>query len=441
MLDGLGSRVAAGSYQQCLLVLPFVVHAQFTFTTNNNAITLTTYTGPGGDVVIPSTTNGFPVTSIGFGAFQNCTSLTNVTIPNSVTNLGNYVFYYCTNLTSVTIPNGVTNIGFGEFQNCTSLTNVTIPNSVTSIAQQAFYSCTSLTNPTIPASVSSIGAFAFWDCASLPDVTISSGVSSIGGSAFQNCFSLTNVTIGNSVTNIGESAFEYCSSLTSINVGSNNHSYCDVAGVLFNKCRTVIVAYPAGLSGMYVIPNSVTDIGNGAFGGCAGLPNIIIPNSVIGIGSQAFAYCTGLTNVTIGNRVATIWSQAFHACSKLTKAYFWGNAPSGNDTIFSGETGIVYYLPGTTGWDPTFGGWPTTLWYPPNPLILGSGYGLGITTNGFGFTISWAPYASIVVEACTNLSNPVWSPVSTNSLLNGTNCFCDPSWTNYPNRFYRVRWP
>jgi hypothetical protein len=73
--------------------------------------------------------------------------------------------------------------------------------------------------------------------------------------------------------------------------------------------------------------------------------------------------------------------------------------------------------------------------------IVGSGYGLGTTINGFGFTVSWATNAPVVVEACTNLSNPVWTPVSTNTPASGTNHFSDPHWTNYPNRFYRVRSP
>jgi hypothetical protein len=74
-------------------------------------------------------------------------------------------------------------------------------------------------------------------------------------------------------------------------------------------------------------------------------------------------------------------------------------------------------------------------------MILGDNYGLGGTTNGFGFTISWATNVSVVVETCTNLANSIWTPVTTNALVNGTNFFRDSQWTNYPGRFYRLRSP
>jgi hypothetical protein len=114
-----------------------------------------------------------------------------------------------------------------------------------------------------------------------------------------------------------------------------------------------------------------------------------------------------------------------------------GGAGSADSTVFSGESGTVYYLPGTTGWGATFGGWPTAQWYQPQPQILASGPGFGVQGNRFQFTISWATNTSVVVLASTNLLN--WTPVITNALVNGTNAFADATWTNYPRRFYRVR--
>ena len=97
-------------------------------------------------------------------------------------------------------------------------------------------------------------------------------------------------------------------------------------------------------------------------------------------------------------------------------------------------------MPGTTGWTSTFDGRPTALWFLANPLILNSP-SFGVQTNRFGFIISWATNISIVVEACTNLADPLWSPLATNTLTGGSSYFSDPQWTNHPVRFYRLRSP
>jgi hypothetical protein len=167
--------------------------------------------GTSGSVTIPES-----VTSIGAGAFSNCTSLTSITIPESVTSIGINAFYGCTSLTSINIPEGVTSIDDGTFSDCTSLTSINIPESVTSIGIQAFYGCTSLTSINIPESVTSIGSYVFQNCTSLTSINIPESVTSIGNYAFQNCTSLTSINIPESVTSIGIRAFYGCTSLTSI---------------------------------------------------------------------------------------------------------------------------------------------------------------------------------------------------------------------------------
>ena len=133
------------------------------------------------------------VTSIGYQAFNNCSSLTSVTIPNSVTSIGNNAFYDCSSLTSVTIGNSVTEIGWYAFFSCDSLTSITIPDSVTKIGYMTFSGCSSLTSVTIGNSVTSIGHYAFYYCSSLTSVTIPDSVTSIGEYAFCKCSSLTSV--------------------------------------------------------------------------------------------------------------------------------------------------------------------------------------------------------------------------------------------------------
>ena len=274
-----------------------------------------------GIVTIPSSisykNNRYRVTSIGNSAFSDCKGLTSVTIPNSITSIGNSAFSDCWGLTSVTIPNSVTAIGNDAFSGCLELTSVTIPNSVTSISNNAFSGCHELTSVTIPNSVSSIEEEAFSFCTSLTRISIPHSVTSIGKRAFAECSGLTSITIPNSVSSIGEEAFSRCANLIDIKVETENKYYLSIEGVLFSKDKTTIVSYPGGRKGSYIIPNTVTSIGDGAFSFCDGLTNITIPNSVTSIGEHAFSGCSVLTSVTIPNSVTSI-GNAFSVCIGLT---------------------------------------------------------------------------------------------------------------------------
>jgi hypothetical protein len=241
-----------------------------------------------------------------------------------------------------------------------------------------------------------------------------------------------------------------------------------------NNGAITITGY-TGTGGAVNIPSNidglpVTHIGTNAFYGCFGLTSVTIPASVLTIGAAAFAQCQSLTNVTlslglvdIGSNafngcrftsitipatVTTIGVYAFNNCGWLINANFLGNAPDADSTVFSFSNGVLpqwagvgrtaYYLPGTTGWAAfaTNTAVPTALWTLPYPLVLNGSS--GVLNNQFGFTISWATNVPVVVEASADLSNPVWTPVATNTLSNGTSSFTDPDWTNYPNRFYRL---
>jgi hypothetical protein len=220
---------------------------------------------------------------------------------------------------------------------------------------------------------------------------------------FEDCESLTTVTIGNGVTSIGDTAFLFCISLTSV-----------------------------------TIPNTVTNIGDSAFLDCRSLSGVTIPGGVTSIGEWAFYNCRSLASVTIPNSVTSIADYALSGCTNLTGVYFLGNAPSlGGTNVLRGATNTtIYYLPGMTGWPTPSWGVPEVLW---NPQVQTSGATFGIRTNQFGFTITGSSGLVIVVEACTDPGNPIWLPVSTNTLTGGSAYFSDPQWTSYPGRFYRLR--
>jgi hypothetical protein len=311
-----------------LLALPVVVQAQFQTITNNGAITIVKYTGSSGAVIIPDTINGYPVTSIGtnafFGSFNTFSS--SVTMGSNVTSIGSQAFANSVALKNVIIGNNVTNIGDATFSQCTFLTNIVFGTNIANIGTNVCYQCSYLSSATIPNSVTSIGSQAFANCGNMISVTIPNGVTSIGDSAFYGCW-LTNVTIPNSVTNLGAAAFYGCGNLTNVAIGTN-----------------------------------ITTIKTNAFYQCTKLVSVTILDSVTSIGGTAFYQCTSLNNVTVGNGVTNIEYEAFANCgSSLRALYFQGNAPTVGSNLFTGDysvtlgNAVVYYLPGTTGWGPTFG--------------------------------------------------------------------------------------
>ena len=275
-----------------------------------------------GSITIPSsvTYSGttYSVTSIGSSAFDNCSGLTEITIPNSVTEIGSYAFDNCSGLTEITIPNSVTKIGNGTFNNCSGLTEITIPNSVTEIGSYAFNNTAWYNNQAD--GVIYINNVLYKYKGTVPDntsINIKEGAVSISSYAFEYCSGLTEITIPNSVTEIGSKAFAYCTSLTSIIVKNDNNKYDSR-----NNCNAIIETSTnkliAGCKNT-IIPNSVTEIGSYAFYGCDGLTSVTIPNSVTSIGSYAFYGCDGLTSVTIPNSVTEIGQSAFEYCSGLTE--------------------------------------------------------------------------------------------------------------------------
>lgn len=277
------------------------LHAQFTFTTNNGAITIIGYTDTNPVVSIPGNINGYVVARIGDNAFFG-KSITALNIPDSITNIGNAAFEW-SSLTSVRISQYVTGIGDLAFCDCISLTaiNVDLGNpAYTSVAGILFDK-----SETLLVQYPLGNAATFY---AIPD-----SVATVGDAAFCNCSSLISIAIPKNVTSIGYQAFCDCRSTTEIVVDSSNPAYTSLAGALFNKSQTTLIQYPIGnLASSYSIPNGVTSIADGAF-----------------------ATCSSLTTVTFPTTIANLGGWTFWSCSSLTNVYFMGNQPSADCTDFA----------------------------------------------------------------------------------------------------------
>ena len=251
-------------------------------------------------------------------------------------------------------------IGDGEVEANTASTrisgNLLIPSSVsdgsttysvTSIGSQAFRFCTSLTSVTIPDSVTSIGLQAFYYCTSLTSVTIGNSVTSIGSQAFRNCTSLTSVTIPDSVILVSGESFEGCSGIIEFVVGAGNTKYSSIDGVIFNKDGSILVAFPAGIGGDYVIPDSVIIIESYAFKNCYKLTSVTIPDSVILIRGEVFSLCSGLISVTFTSQnPPSMSNKAFNTGTTIEVTSPWDPVTAMADSIGTdGKTTIVWANP------------------------------------------------------------------------------------------------
>jgi RHS repeat-associated protein len=297
-------------------------------------------------IVIPDT-----VTDIGAYAFDSCSALTEITLPSNVTTLGSYafcrsgltsmtipstvtgigtdLFYNCKHLTSVNIQSPITKIPDHTFDSCSALTSVTYPSSVTTIGNYAFDSCTSLTQYTIPSNVTTLGTFAF--CRSgLTSMTIPSTVTSIGTDLFYNCKHLTSVNIQSPITKIPDHTFDSCSALTNVTYPSN---VTTIGNYAFDSCTSLT---------QYTIPSNVTTLGTFAF--CrSGLTSMTIPSTVTGIGTDLFYNCKQLTSVNIQSPITKIPDHTFDSCSALTSVTYPSSVTTIGNYAFDSCTSLTQY--------------------------------------------------------------------------------------------------
>ena len=283
---------------------------------------------------ITSVVIGDGVTSIGDNAFEDCSALKKLDIPQSVTEIGSKAFRGCSALTSLALPQTVNRIGNTAFQGCSNLETINIPSGVKSIEKYTFHGCEKLNDVTIPAGVTLIGNSAFKACKTFRNIEIPEGVTKIDYFAFEDCTQLETVGIPSTATNIRNFAFRNCPKLKSF---------------VFPSGTTQI--QPGVLSGCknlesVTIPEEVTKIWGSAFYGCS-LNSVKLPSTLKTICKLAFYGCDQLSEITIPESVKLIEESAFESSTELKSVMLAkGSVPKIEENAFSKSLGTktkIYY--------------------------------------------------------------------------------------------------
>ena len=365
----------------------------FVYTLASNQATVVNYVGSGGEVSIPQTLGtSNPVIAIGDSAFQRKASVTSATIPLGVASIGDSAFGDSTNLAWIVIPDSVTTIGSAAFQNCVKLTNVVIPNSVTNIGFQCFFGNTSLAAVALPAGLTNIPRALFQFCTALTNVAIPPGVLSIEELAFGDC-KFTSLVIPLGVTNIGKEAFNK-SAIATVSIPD---SVKQLGDYVFGNCSNLNTA---------IIGHGVTNVPYATFAFCKSLNSVTLGNGVTTLGGYSFYNCTGLTSLILPSALSTIEGDPLFGCTNLISVLFRGNAPIvGQTGLKFPSNSLVYYLPGSSGWQPTFAGRPVQSFVP-----IAVSPAMNVST-GFRFFWTGTGLIPMNVQRSTLLSAP-WVVVS-----------------------------
>jgi BspA type Leucine rich repeat region (6 copies) len=334
----------------------------FTYITNNATLMITGYTGPGGDVNIPSEINGLPVTRIGGYAFYDYATIRSVQIPNGVTVIDNWAFYMCGNLVSLTLSESLIQIGTAAFSRCSSLTDLTLPTAV----------------------------------------------ATIGSDAFAHCTNLSSVTIPMNVTNIGSGSFGDCRGLTGINVDPLNPLFTSVDGVLFNGSKTALLQFPSGRAGAYTVPTTATTIGPLAFSGCARLTNATLHEDINEIGRFAFYECQSLAALYFrGNSPKCDETSSLQPPNSLTVYYLPGSTGWSNTYARQPAAMWLFSSPIILAFGPSFGIQTNTFGFR---ISWATNSSVVVETSGNPAEPTWRPLTTNpLVDGWSYFSDAEWT--------------------------------
>ncbi len=264
----------------------------------NSCVVFSLGTCTDNDIVIPAVNEGKSVIGIENEVFKGYDNLESIILPNTMLSIGKYAFSDCTNLKTVTFAenSSLTTINEGAFEHCSKLEDILMPNSLEEIKSSAFANCTSLEDVTIPNSTISIGNDAFTHCFNLRNVTLSNSLESIGDKAFAHC-DLESILLPITLKSFGSGVFANCTRLTKIDLG-NNENFKVIDDNLYTNDEKTLLQYAIGKTATsFVVPQGVTSIAEYAFTYAQNLVSITLPSTLTKIGDEAFTDCLNLFEI------------------------------------------------------------------------------------------------------------------------------------------------
>lgn len=298
-------------------------------------------------------------------AFEQATALKEVNFPGSLLTINDSAFKRAAALTTVNGVGGrLKTVGNNVFEGCSRLQDVRFGGDLETLGSSAFKSCTSISEITLPDKLRTLGSSVFSGCSKLKRIVFPNSIESIGASALSACTSLESVDFGSIIREIAGNVFEGCVKLTSITMSANNPNMVAENNVLYNKAKTKLIYYAAGLpDDKFSVPEGVETIGSKAFNYCQHLEELKFPKTVTTLGNSAVYYNSGLSKIFFyGNAPKAEFYRSSYTNEDngvtITTYNYWNGSIRYNQVGSNSDNKglIIFTLKDSTGWD-TVTGW------------------------------------------------------------------------------------